>query len=168
MEAQQTVSGHMSFAGEEYYLVRRKHVADSWHPVDDNLAGTQEYGTLTTNSMGASTFSVLFGNSFTKYLLASGDMSMWLIIAKNELANQCAASCENCLMVLLDSSNQGRQVAQYCRVGTAEDPWLSAQDHPDSIVYGEGQSNSHHLVDDALHFGGANVWINAPPISLGT
>ena len=45
-----------------------------------------------------------FSRRFTEYLLASGDMSMWVSISKEELTAQCAASCANCVMELLGSS----------------------------------------------------------------
>eukprot|EP01051_Picozoa_sp_SAG22_P012281 SAG22_NODE_1260_length_4978_cov_36.695269_4_plen_343_part_01 len=165
-----TVSGyaHMTFEGEDWYLVRRDHDPDGWHRANDQLAGTEEYGSLSTDSRAGSTFSVPFGAAFTKYLLASGDMSMWVVISKDELASQCAAGCSACPMELVASSTGGAPVAQYCRIGVEEDPWISAEDHPASIVYGEN-SYAGHNEDDALNFGGSNVWINAlPPLCRGS
>ena len=56
-------------------------------------------------------------------------------------------------------------MTQYCRGGSPEDPWISAGNHPTKIVYGEN-GNSHHKNDDALNFGGANVWTNSEPPSV--
>ena len=127
----------MDFKGETWHLVRRDHdPADGWHPATDNLAGTAEYGSPTTNDLGAATFSVPFGNSFTIYLLASGDRSMWVTIGKAELASRCAASCSACRMTLLGSSMESNP-QQHCRSGVPEDPWISAGDYPTHIVYGE-------------------------------
>ena len=39
-------------------------------------------------------------------------------------------------MELLGSSHLG-EPKQYCRTGAQEDPWISAGDHPDLIVYPE-------------------------------
>ena len=98
----------MVFEGERWYLVRRAHApANGWHRAKDNLAGTEKYGTLTADSRSDTSFSVPFGNRFTKYLLASGDMSMWVIITKSELASRCAAGCSACKMALVDSSEGG-------------------------------------------------------------
>eukprot|EP01052_Picozoa_sp_SAG31_P045454 SAG31_NODE_8302_length_1477_cov_118.462990_2_plen_206_part_01 len=153
----------MTFADQEWYLVRRDHEpSDGWHPANDNLAGTDEYGSVTTDSLAPATFSVPFGDAFTDYLLASGDMSMWVIITKDEVAHQCAVGCAACPMALVASSNSDAEVAQYCRVGVPEDPWVSAENHPALIVYGENSYPGHNH-DDALNFGGSNVWINAAP-----
>ena len=65
-------------------------------------------------------------------------------------------------MALTGSSAGGDAVEQYCRAGSAEDPWISAGNHPEHIVYGEN-GNVDHATDDALNFGGANVWINSRP-----
>jgi hypothetical protein len=37
-----------------------------------------------------------------------------------------------------------------------QDPWISAGNHPDYIVYGEN-GNKGHNKDDALNFGGATM-----------
>ena len=108
-----------------------------------------------------------FGPAFTEYLLASGDFSMWVTITKAELASQCGdGNCRNCVMDLTGSSNLGNP-KQYCRAGSGEDPWISAGDHPDLIVYGEMSWANHHIgqdgSEDALQRGGSNVWINALP-----
>jgi hypothetical protein len=54
---------------------------------------------------------------------------------------------------------------QYCRSTNAEDPWISARDHPSDVVYGENSHTAHtsESNDDALTHGGSNVWINFPP-----
>ena len=80
---------------------------------------------------------------------------------EEELATQCAASCANCVMELLGSS-EFAEPKQYCRTGAQEDPWISAGDHPDKIVYGEnGDANQWHTGTDgsidALNTGGSNV-----------
>ena len=51
-------------------------------------------------------------------------------------------------MELLGSSHLG-EPKQYCRTGAQEDPWISAGDHPDLIVYGEnGDANQWHTGTD--------------------
>ena len=158
---------HIRMFQQDWWLVRRDHsIENGWHPVNDDLTGTADaYGTLSTDPLADSTWSVPFAGAFTEYLLASGDMSMWVTITKAELAARCG-SCSNCQMTLTGSSNLGNP-RQYCRAGSGEDPWISAGDHPDLIVYGEMSWSNHHIgqdgSEDALHRGGSNVWINALP-----
>ena len=153
---------HMAFEGSDWYLARRVASTSTWHPATDNLVGTAAYGDQGTDPTQDATWSVPFGSSFTQYLLASGDLSMWVIMAKDELVDRCAAGCANCPMTLMGSHMGGEPVGQYCRPGAAEDPWISAGDHPTHIVYGENGYGGHNA-DDALNFGGANVWINDCP-----
>jgi hypothetical protein len=159
--------GHTTFLYQDWYLVRRDHSIDGgWHPVNDDLTGTAPaYGTFSTDPLVQETFSVPFGTAYTELLLASGDMSMWVTITKDELAGQCG-SCANCIMELTGSSGLD-EPRQYCRAGSGEDPWISAGNHPDLIVYGEMSWSSHHVgqdgSEDALQRGGSNVWVNALP-----
>ena len=158
----------MNFNGQDWYLVRRDHSTDGgWHPVNDNLVGTETYGTLSSDPASQTTWSALFGPDFTEYLLASGDMSMWVSLTKAELASNCG-SCANCVMALTGSSGLD-EPRQYCRAGSGEDPWISAGNHPDEIVYGEMSWANHHVGQDgsvdALHAGGSNVWINCHPVN---
>ena len=159
---------HVNFNNKDWYLVRRDHSTDNgWHPVNDDLTGTAAaYGDFSTDPLADSTFGVPFADSgFTEYLLASGDFSMWASLTRAELASQCG-SCANCVMELTGSSHLDTP-RQYCRAGSGEDPWISAGDHPDLIVYGEMSWANHHIGQDgsvdALHAGGSNVWIDAIP-----
>ena len=111
----------MTFEGSDWYLARRVASTSACHPANDNLVGTAAYGEQGTDPTEDATWSVPFGNDFTQYLLASGDMSMWVIIAKDELADRCAAGCANCGMTLMGSHMGGEPVGQYCRAGAQED-----------------------------------------------
>jgi len=160
---------HIRFKSEDWYLVRRDHdPSDGWHQANDNLAGTAVYGSVDpswVNPRGdPRSWSVGFGHSFTKYLLASGDLSMWVVLGKNELASKCAANCAGCTMTLDGSYMFPSTVyaLEYCRRGAAEDPWISAGNHPTGMVYGEN-SYVYYNVHDALNFLGANVWVNVLP-----
>ena len=163
---------HQVFNGVDWWLVRRDHTeTDGWHPVNDDLTGTAAaYGTFSTNPLADNTWSVQFDATpgYTDLLMASGDMTMWVSMSRAELASQCG-SCSNCQMALTGSSGLG-QPRQYCRAGSGEDPWISAGDHPDQIVYGEMSWTSHHVGQDgsvdALQAGGSNVWINAQPLDF--
>ena len=158
---------HVVFGGQDWYLVRRDHSNDAWHPVNDRLSGTASaYGSVNPNPVAATTFNVPFGSAYTELLIASGNMGMWVTITKDELAAKCAQGCAYCPMQLTGSSHLP-QPRQYCRHGASEDPWISASDHPHEIVYGEGSWSGDHLGQDgtvdALQDGGSNVWISAPP-----
>jgi hypothetical protein len=64
-----------------------------------------------------------------------------------------------------DSASPSR-VLQYCRGFCCdEDPWISVREHPAHIVYGEGGYGGHNT-DDAINFGGANVWVRKKPTPL--
>ena len=83
----------MDFKGQTWYLVRHTPPGE-WHQSTDNLAGNQSYGVYPTH-VGISNsgnhnqqmfnythapFSIPFGFTWTQMLLASGDMSNWVII----------------------------------------------------------------------------------------
>ena len=90
-------------------------------------------------------------------LMASGDMSEWVILPRTTIdafpdtaSDSCdppsvcggSASCNNCVMPLIATSQGNLDVRQYMRPGAQEDPWISAGHHPDQIVYGEnGDAN---------------------------
>ena len=130
------VSGfaHMNYQGIDWFLVRHDGIAgNGWHPANDNLAGSASYGDLGTDPTDGTEWSVPFGSDFTQYLLASGDLSMWVQIGRDELASRCAASCAACAMDLVGSSTGGAAVAQYCRTGASggslDQRWRSPNAH---------------------------------------
>ena len=172
---------HFRYNDDDWHLVRRdagslENTGDQcWHPADDNLRGTAEYGLNDQDPLGIHTFSVPFANlNWNRLLLASGSGNMWLVITKEEMET-CWDRMENhaggstWFPDIISSSGGGAsagdfesyQVTQYCREGVSEDPWLSVGEHPDLIVYGEGGWCGGHWGDDAPTFGGSNVWIDS-------
>ena len=137
---------HMNMLGEDWYLVRRDAGAMDrdgercWHPANDELAGTEYYGVNDASPTGSETFTIRFDVfAWSKMLLASGDLSMYVEMDR--------ATIESCTTGQVDgqwrpemlaSSTRQQNVLQYCRSGVSEDPWISAAEHPDHIVYGEG------------------------------
>ena len=135
---------HMSMLGEDWYLVRRDAGAMDrdgercWHPANDELAGTEYYGVNDASPTGSETFTIRFDVfAWSKMLLASGDLSMYVEMDR--------ATIESCTTGQVDgqwrpevlaSSTRQQNVLQYCRSGVSEDPWISAAEHPDHIVYG--------------------------------
>ena len=134
--------------GGGWQLVRR--TIGAWHPADDDLLGTAEYGTYSRDPRAASTFSVAFaGMEFDQYLFASGDMSMWAVMDKDQvgdcqdiMSNGGSGQGNGGWNPTIASSSDSRsptQVLQYCRSYCCdEDPWISVREHPAHIVYGEG------------------------------
>ena len=94
------------------------------------------------------------GLRWGEMLLASGDLSMWLMLDRSTV-EECSSGAVNGQwfppFVGASSATEGG-VTQYCRSGAAEDPWLSVHEHPDGIVYGEN-SYAGHNTDDALNAG---------------
>ena len=85
---------------------------------------------------------------WTQILLASGDMSMFVVMDRN-VVEECSGGDGKAPSVdgqwfpamSADSRDRGEDqadVLQYCRQGSGEDPWISVGAHPDRIVYGEG------------------------------
>eukprot|EP01047_Picozoa_sp_COSAG01_P002039 COSAG01_NODE_51_length_31472_cov_106.607083_3_plen_4163_part_00 len=152
---------HMKFHGSDWYLVRRKAAPPAWHPVDDNLQGTGAYGNRSTDPLGAHDFSVPWAHTaYSQVLVASGDLSMFTIMSREVISGM--GSCANCSLDVIASSSDGHPAQQMMRPGIPEDPWISVDDHPRGIVYGEGGSTQYVTsVNNALKLGGSNVWVNS-------
>ena len=128
---------------------------------------------------------------YSSLLFASGDLSMWVQMSRATVQgfSDPNVDCKHCTLPLEGSSEGGRPVQQYMRSDCCpEDPWISAGDHPAKIVCehqppplnltqshgladsrllaaahlsdGEGGWKGHNT-NDALNFGGANVWVNS-------
>lgn len=102
----------------------------SWYPNNDNLLG--EYGT------------------YTEFLFTHGDFSKWLITDKSQVHGTDTTMGDGTLRLINSSSKQDTpyQVKWFNRAGSGGwidyDPWISIEDHPVGIVYGEG-SSTHNL-----------------------
>jgi len=151
---------HMKFQGKDWYLVRRKMgPKGGWHKVNDQAQGTKAYGSNCKNPRGNCDFSTKYSNiKWSNMLMASGDLKMWVTLPKSTVTSFNKINCRNCVLKLTGSSGS-KSARQYMRQGAREDPWISAGNHPSHIVYGENGYNGHNS-DDALNFGGANVWVD--------
>ena len=123
--------------GGGWKLVRRVKRGQQWHPASDDLAGKDEYGVATEDYKTDTTFSVPFEKeNYDEVLLCSGDLSQWMIVKKEELGKQG----ENFGATVQKSYlNENVYTATWFNrpAGFPEDPWISAEDHPQSILYGE-------------------------------
>ena len=62
----------------DWTLVRRV-VGESWHPINDNLEGSEAYGEPVCSTCDG-TFSIPFNNMYyTHFLFETGDGEKWLI-----------------------------------------------------------------------------------------
>lgn len=107
----------------------------SWYPNNDNLKG--DYGT------------------YTEFLFTHGDFSKWLITDKSQVHLTSTTMSEGQLRLINSSSKQDTpyQVKWFNRFNGSSgywidyDPWISIEDHPVGIVYGEGSTtfNGSHI-----------------------
>jgi len=74
--------------GDDHWkLVRRVKAGSTWHPATDQFEGTDVYGDYDPNHESDSTFSIAFSEmGCERFLVASGDMSVWLIASKDAIA----------------------------------------------------------------------------------
>eukprot|EP01043_Picozoa_sp_COSAG02_P027199 COSAG02_NODE_1593_length_11778_cov_25.088792_6_plen_871_part_00 len=139
-----------TFQGDTWTLVRRVKQGDTWHPATDELLGTDEYG-IYGDATSDSTFSIPFGDNgrsdlhWDKIMFASGDMSMWVILDKAEM-DRCTDGHNkqgqwHPTIAAASGHAAPYSVLQYCRRGNEEDPWISVEEHPSQVVYGEGSFN---------------------------
>ena len=170
-----TAYAHFHYLEDDWHLVRRDAGSldptgdQCWHPADDQLRGTAEYGENDADPLGIHTFSLRFEHlNWQRLLFSSGDMSLWLVISRPEMETCSIDRMENhaggstwfpdvTSSSLQNGVFEDYQVTQYCREGVAEDPWISIGEHPDRIVYGEGGWCGGHWGDDAPTLGGSNV-----------
>eukprot|EP00591_Stephanopyxis_turris_P005139 CAMPEP_0195517700 /NCGR_PEP_ID=MMETSP0794_2-20130614/11361_1 /TAXON_ID=515487 /ORGANISM="Stephanopyxis turris, Strain CCMP 815" /LENGTH=2125 /DNA_ID=CAMNT_0040646559 /DNA_START=136 /DNA_END=6513 /DNA_ORIENTATION=- len=152
--------------GGGWSLVRRVKQGRKWHPATDQLAGTSVYGTFVNDGSVGETFSRYYADELdgnTEFLFSSGDCYYWLIT--NEL-NAVYRRGAPFLADILTASDiqQHHQALWYHRSTNLEDPWISLEDHFDSVygatvLYGEndwyGDSRDTLLADH----NGANVYI---------
>ena len=129
----------MQWQGETWYLVRRVHGSSAhWHAATDDLRGSAHYGVYRNESLADSSFSIPFGENYTRVLLATGDMSQWLVLDRYSgclgqradllLGNECGPNAMKTLDVCRelwypDTSRSSFQepVAMSCRVLFPED-----------------------------------------------
>ena len=65
----------------EWEHVRHVPAGDAWHPAEDNLAGTAEYGSSSDDS---APWAMPFDPSYySTFLFTTGDNSLWVEIEKN-------------------------------------------------------------------------------------
>merc|ERR1719285_948483 len=149
--------------GELWTLVRHTPPGRYWHQANDNLMGTDEYGTP-GGPTSLSYWSIKFNTiAFDKFLFTRDDCEKWLITSKEAvLGPDGNAWYANVLRTIIASSisNTSYEARWYRRPHTyAEDPMISITDHHTAagtgeIVYAESSTPSPDYI------WGANVYIN--------
>jgi len=154
--------------GGGWRLVRRVKQGTTWHPATDSLAGTETYGTYTSDYTADETFSVPFGD-FDEFLFASGDDQLWLITDKNAVGGILTGEYYSDVARNIKKSSTSETsytATWYNRVTTAttnhEDPWISVSNHnANDMVYGELGVSIHTTVISTRN--GANVFVRSHP-----
>ena len=157
--------GQIPVGNDHWKLVRRVQAGSTWHPATDHLAGTTASGTYSTDLVSSSTFSIQFDElECSHFLFSTGDMQKWLVAAAEEVNG---ASYSNSPRTILRSSisSSSYTARWYNRDGSAEDPWISLEDHAVSaanagILYGgnEVDVNGNGHTTDLVNHQGANVF----------
>jgi len=116
----------LDFKNINWKLVRR--TTGYTYPDTDQLIGTSEYGTPHQDPLGSS-FAEPFDNlDFRYFLFTSGDMSLWMIMEKDEVTGSWYANQKR--EIKASHVNQNAYYARmYRRSGSKEDPWITWSDH---------------------------------------
>ena len=107
--------------------------ATGWHPINDDLVGTTTYGTAYSTTTA---WSIPFG-TFDEFVFGTLNLQYWMQITKTQAVG---ANYGGIAKTIIKSSFSATSYSaiQYNRgAGNDEDPWMSIQNHPTQIVYGE-------------------------------
>jgi hypothetical protein len=132
--------------------------ATTWHPVNDNLAGTTTYGTAYNYT---NAWSIPFG-TFDEFCFGTLNLQYWMRITKTAAIG---ATYEGANRSIISSSFSSTPYTalQYYRAGNPEDPWMSIRDHGTGgaaaqIVYGENSTTANIPLLIPVD-GGMGVWV---------
>jgi len=153
------VSDHISqqynLSGAPWRLVRHVPAGDRWHPATDDLKGTDVYGDPKNMQ---EPFSIKFyQDDFNQFLFEDEDLKYWLIVNKKELLGENGEKFYSNAKIPVIASSQScvPYAPKMYNRNIAEDPWVSIEDHPKQIVYGEAK----HVKHDGFYGFGFNVFI---------
>jgi hypothetical protein len=110
----------------------------SWYPINDNLTGTTQSGISYSYT---NYWTVPFG-TFDEFVFATLNMNYWLYCTKTT----AYASYNNTAANIIKSSFSSTPYTAlwYNRGGgNPEDPWISIQNYPTQLVYGENQTSGN-------------------------
>jgi len=99
-----------------------------WHPATDQLRGTDVYGTEGADE----DWSVAYENSsFDQFLFTTSDCAKWLIAEKDQVLGWYADEARE--IIRSSTSDEAYTAKWYRREDHLEDPWISLNDHWDSL-----------------------------------
>ena len=138
----------------------------TWHPINDNLAGTTTYGTAYNNT---NAWSIPFG-TYDEFCFSTFGLRYWLYTTKYQAIGQTYDGAARTI-IRSSISTSTYNAIWYNRSGYAEDPWIGLRNHglapqsnPDAggdlILYGENSFSSGHWSLPAISVdGGICVWV---------
>lgn len=143
-------------AGGGWELVRRVGPGLVWHQAKDKLQGTDVYGNPVSDPTAETSFSLRFDNlAYNQLLLATGDMSRWMVVARDEVtrtgdqfkAAVVMSSVKATPYTAMWSNPKGKDKMTISATPSSETPDVS------HILYEENAAQG------TLNKGGMNVWI---------
>lgn len=151
----------------KWKLVRHVPAGNSWHPAQDQMTGSEAYGTYVTDNQGYPTmtspaFSLKFNTMPCDHMLfATGDMRRWLSAEKAVVQGWYANGARP--IIKSSASSATSKARWYRRESNKEDPWISITDHHTAIgagdiVYGEKGFGGTHASTVLPGHAGANVF----------
>lgn len=155
--------------GGGWVLIRHVPAGSNWHPADDQLTGTSVYGDPSEGPQSLSAWSRKFDDvAFDEFLFATGDMTKWLIAARDQVIGDFYLGKRD--IMKSSSSSYPYQATWVRRQGTPEDPWISLTDHvqaitSNDILYGENYCGGEHANVLSTN-SGANVFIRQRPLQV--
>lgn len=172
-KSQKPLTSAYHIDGGGWKLVRRVKQGPYWHPSSDGLAGTDSYGTATTDETADETFSIPFSaTADTEFLFATGNTHYWLIATGSSLGGAITGSYySNVARTITKSSSSSVPYSAkwYNReagvTGNWGDPWIGMTDHNPSdqsdILYAQSSPGfSWNVATQFLpDFNGANVFV---------
>lgn len=153
--------------GGGWKLVRRVKAGSTWHPATDWLAGTDEYGTYTTDETIDDTFSIRYDHMILgniDFLFATGDGSYWLIATREQIGGVQLGfsdySSSPDYTRTFTSSTGKTSAVWYNRQAFNKDPMISQNDWGSDPLYMmyRGASVPEHT-ELGLNHNGMNVFV---------
>ena len=128
--------------------------ATVWHPINDDLVGTTTYGTAYSTTTA---WSIPFG-TFDEFVFGTLNLQYWMQITKTQAVGEIYAGTARTI-IKSSFSATSYSATQYNRgAGNGEDPWMSIQNHPTQVVYGENSVAGTHTQLISVD-GGMGVWV---------
>lgn len=130
-------------------LVRHVAAGGTWWPLNDDWScgGTVGTPTAQPGSGSAPSFGMNFcGMNATELLLTTGDGAKWIRVSLSNVQGPYSGAGCGVVVHLIDSHSGSHDVGACMRAGTAEDPWLSDQDHGYNGTSAGADNDGHSML----------------------